>query len=86
MAGIFVIIAAIAEGGGGGIGLVRTRILVMTTIGLIAIYKKNKTKRCGDFDNEISLGVYICYSCIVNEKRRNTYINQYEKSIEARTN
>jgi hypothetical protein len=43
-------------------------------------YKESETKRCGNFDNEISLGIYICYDCIKDERSRNTFLSQYNKS------
>ncbi len=38
-------------------------------------YNKNDAKRCGDFDNDTSLGVYICYICIKNQKKRQNFLS-----------
>jgi hypothetical protein len=45
----------------------------------------DRKKRCGDFDNEISLGVYICEDYIKNEKTRNHFFSNYDKSTKVRT-
>jgi hypothetical protein len=72
---------------GAAIGILLVYIvMIMAYIGMaFAIYKKSKIKSCGDFDNKTSLGVYICYDCIKEEKTRKNFLSQYDKLTEART-
>jgi hypothetical protein len=51
---------------------------------LLLINKRSETKFCEEFDdNAPSLGVYICYGCIKNEREKNIFLIEYYKPIEA---
>ncbi len=41
-------------------------------------YYKNNVKCCGDFDNDTSRGVYICWSCIWYDHIRKAFLSKYD--------